>query len=64
MSHMTRPSTLDISEEEILICDASDAALEAAGAVSAANAMSFSFCTSVYVCPCWPPPAAGRSPER
>lgn len=43
------------TEEEILTVEVSDEALEAAAAAAPAkaNAMSFSFCTSPYVCPWW-----------
>jgi hypothetical protein len=47
------PAALDQTEAEILICEASDEALEtaAAAATAKAGALSFSFCTSPYVCP-------------
>ncbi|MEJ2374247.1 MAG: hypothetical protein P8Y71_02160 [Pseudolabrys sp.] len=53
------------TEDEVLSGGASDEALErAAVARAAAVPGSFSFCTSVYVCPWWSPPAAsGRGPR-
>ena len=50
MSNKT--AALDQIDEEILTFVASDAALEAAAAAPGkAGALSFSFCTSPYVCP-------------
>jgi hypothetical protein len=48
-----KPTSLDQTEEEILIYEASDETLEAAAEVATAKAgaLSFSFCTSFYVCP-------------
>jgi hypothetical protein len=43
------------TEEEIPSFEFTDEALEAAAAAAPAEAgaMSFNFCTSRYVCPCW-----------
>jgi hypothetical protein len=50
----TMPTILSASEDDILSVEPSDEALEAAAALrSEAQAMSFSFCTSPYVCPWW-----------
>ncbi len=46
-----KPTVSAQTDEEILTFDVSDAALEAAAAAATAKALSFSFCTSVYVCP-------------
>jgi hypothetical protein len=48
-------TTIDQTEEEILTCEASDEVLEGAAeaATEKAGVYSFSFCTSVYVCPWW-----------
>lgn len=46
-----KTTAFDQADEEILIFDASDEALEAAAAPAKTGAMSFSFCTSPYVCP-------------
>jgi hypothetical protein len=40
-------------DEQSLSDDLPDEALERAAAPERAQAMSFSFCTSVYVCPWW-----------
>ncbi len=45
------PAILARSDEDILIDIPSDEALEAAASAAPVRAMSFSFCTSVYVCP-------------
>jgi hypothetical protein len=47
------PAARDQTEAEILTYEASDEALEAAAAAATAEAgaLSFSFCTSPYVCP-------------
>ena len=41
------------TDEEILTCEVPDDVLEAAGSMAKTAALSFSFCTSVYVCPWW-----------
>lgn len=46
-----RPAVSDQSEEAILSADVSDERLEAAAAKAEMAPLSFSFCTSVYVCP-------------
>jgi hypothetical protein len=48
-----KTTAFDQADEEILTFDASDEALEAAAEAAPAKtgAMSFSFCTSPYICP-------------
>jgi hypothetical protein len=48
-----KTTAFDQADEEVLTFDASDEALEAAAAAAPAKtgAMSFSFCTSPYICP-------------
>lgn len=61
---MTQLTVLDRTEEDILTGSASDEVLESAAMARAVAPGSFSFCTSVYVCPWWSPPAAaGREPQ-
>jgi hypothetical protein len=45
------PATLARSDEDLLIDIPSDEALEAAAAAAPEGALSFSFCTSVSICP-------------
>ncbi len=56
---MNETTVLEGSEDDMLTRDVTDELLENAGAVTATRAMSFSFCTSVYVCPWWSEPSAG-----
>ncbi len=49
----SEPVVLVRPDEESLSDVVSDEALERAAAPAKAQAMSFSFCTSVYVCPWW-----------
>jgi hypothetical protein len=54
-SNPVTDTTIDQIEEEILTYETSDEALErtAEAATEKAGVYSFSFCTSVYVCPWW-----------
>ena len=50
----TRPIIRERSEDDILSAPPSDEALEAAAALpTRAQALSFSFCTSIDICPWW-----------
>jgi len=55
------PTAPDQTEEEILACEVSDEVLETVASTAKTAALSFSFCTSVNICPWWGYRSAGWS---